>query len=87
MDGPPHCSPEENLAVAAISPTFVAAASTFYERPKGETTEWEDILRDKGIIPPKEVRRRGAAALQAPAKRLLAYTSQPLGSRACRRTS
>lgn len=34
---------------------FVSAAGMSYERAKGETTEWEDILRKKGIIAPLEV--------------------------------
>lgn len=28
-------------------------STTSYRRADGETTEWEDILRSKGIIPPK----------------------------------
>jgi hypothetical protein len=32
---------------------FLDAATTTYDRAPGETTEWEDILRDKGILPPK----------------------------------
>ncbi|RYG57476.1 hypothetical protein EON66_00300 [archaeon] len=37
------------------APSRACAAGTSYERAKGETTEWEDILRAKGVLPPSKV--------------------------------
>lgn len=35
-------------------------SSTYYARPEGQTTEWEDILRDKGILPAIETKEQKA---------------------------
>lgn len=58
------------------------AGSSSYRRAEGETTEWEDILAAKGIIPAKEARRRwlrrGRATTQrAHAVRVLSAAPTP----------
>ena len=44
---------------------LLAAGSSSYTRAKGETTEWEDLQRKHGNLPPLEVSAPAALPLSA----------------------